>query len=105
MLTGSKEFISSKKHISFYGNWDYASICSKWVTPRFFYLILSLLLKPLRINHLVVFVLKIYLCVIYLYVIEFPISAIRALIMILFFDFYNIINLKRKNINSFNVSQ
>ena len=104
MLTGSKEFISNKNISRFMETGTMHLFAVSGLHLGFFYLILSLLLKPLRINHLVVFVLKIYLCVIYLYVIEFPISAIRALIIILFFDFYNIINLKRKNINSFNVS-
>ena len=104
MLTGSKEFISNKNKSRFMETGTMHLFAVSGLHLGFFYLLLSLALKPLRVNHLVAFFLKFCMCILYLYVIEFPISAIRALIMISFFDLYNLFNFKRKNINCFNVS-
>ena len=85
MLTGKKKFIhpSNIKRYKVSGTMHYFAVSGLHV--GFLYLILNFILKRLIINDNLILFVTFFACLLYIYLIGLPISAIRALLMISIF--------------------
>lgn len=85
MLTGTKKFIheSDIKRYELSGTMHYFAVSGLHV--GFLYLILSFLLKKLFVNNNLTLFVTFFICLLYIYIIDMPTSAVRALLMITIF--------------------
>ncbi|MEK9772934.1 MAG: ComEC/Rec2 family competence protein [Opitutae bacterium] len=104
MLTGSKELISTCSMRAFFSTGTMHLFAVSGLHIGFFYIIISTILKPFQLNTVLLMVLKMVICLIYLFYIDYPHSAMRAFIMISFFDFCKFMNVKQKSTTFFNIS-
>ena len=104
MLSGSKEFIKGDKIKDFVETGTMHLFAVSGLHVGFLYLLITLIIKIFRVNRFPAFLIKFFLSLIYLFYIGFPVSAIRAFIMITAFEVCNFINIKQKRINFFNIS-
>ena len=99
-----KEFIKEDKIGEFIETGTMHLFAVSGLHIGFLYLLITLIFKIFRVNRFTAFLIKFLLSLIYLFYIGFPVSAIRAFIMITAFEVCNFINIKQKIINFFNIS-
>ena len=104
MLSGSKEFIKKDKIKEFIETGTMHLFAVSGLHIGFLYLLITFIIKIFRVDRFTAFVIKFILSSIYLFYIGFPISAVRAFIMITAFEVCNFINIKQKRITFFNIS-
>jgi ComEC/Rec2-related protein len=87
MLTGIKKFINptNLRNHKMSGTMHYFAVSGLHI--GFLYLILNFLLKRLLMNDNLVLFITFSICLIYIYILNFPISAVRSLLMISIFYF------------------
>ncbi len=104
MLTGSKKFIKYEDVKRFINTGTMHLFAVSGLHVGFFYMILSILFKWIYINHKTKLLMKIIVCGTYIFLIGYPYSAIRALLMISMYEFCKNIYFKNKNIVFFSIT-
>jgi len=101
MLTGSKIYLKDAIRSKFISTGTMHLFAVSGLHIGFFYLIISLIFKPIRISRIYLIVLKLSICSFFLHAIDSPYSGIRALLMISVFELSHLITRRYSNISSF----
>jgi len=104
MLTGSKEFLTKNEQDLFLKTGTIHLFAVSGLHIGFFYLLLTILFYPIKLNGAILLIIKLIICFFYIFLIDFPYSALRAFLMIGVFEICRFLYIKQKVISFFSIS-
>ena len=96
MLTGSKEFLTKNEQDLFLKTGTIHLFAVSGLHIGFFYLLLTILFYPIKLNGAILLIIKLIICFFYIFLIDFPYSALRAFLMIGVFEICRFLYIKQK---------